>query len=217
MKTPTYRKATKVEVKPSSFMGGRCLVATERIEKGEVVGEYHGRLIPDMGESAVCAMIGYTTFYAWKDDMLIDPEDSVFGCLLGYGNSSHQPSTEFQSDNEFGIPSLVAVKTIMKGQQITYEYGLDIPPTPYLRKKWRCLCGTKNCTGDLLLHSEDSPADWARDYKMLVARAEYWTHFVCTHGPRSEVQSRLFKLLKADDLQWLSTKLRARVKAVNVE
>jgi hypothetical protein len=190
---------------------GRGLFATVDIAVNTNLGEYSGLLCPDMGETSLTAFLGYLTHCTFGTDMLIDPEDKQFGCDLCMGNFSHEPNTEFRED-DFSVHRLVTIKPIAKGEELTYSYNLDLPPTRYIVSKWKCLCGTDSCTGDMLDWAEGSEAEWQRDADEMKVGAIHLVKFLLKHGPRNGLQQRLFARLKADDMKWLPAKLRSQVR-----
>lgn len=192
---------------------GRGLFAKVAIPKDTTLGEYTGRLLPDMGESSLAAFLGYTTMCILSDEVVIDPEDKQYGTVLCMGNSSCDPNSEMQTVGDFNIPHLVTIKDIAKGEEITYKYGLDVPPTAFFRKKWKCLCGTAKCVGDQLAWCEEGPAAWRKYEKEILASAVYIVEFLLERGPRNELQQRLWNMLKKDDKAWLPAALRAKVQA----
>jgi len=205
------KKATKPYIIKSTTNKGLCLFASRDIKKGENLGYYSGAHFPEMGEQSVYNLIGYTTLAQFGEDITIDPEDPEFGSDLCRGSYSHNPNCEFEED-KFGMPFIQSMRAIKKGEEITYDYGIELPPTPYLRKKWKCLCGEKNCYGDMLAWCEDTPPEIERDFNVTVEEAMYLIKFLLRHGARNRMQQRMMRRVAKDDLQWMPKNLHAQVR-----
>lgn len=183
---------------------GNGLVADQVIPEGTRIGPYKGALVPDCGESDVSTLIGYITAYG-HGRTLIDPEDHEYGCLLYYGNFSHEPNCHFYEVH--GMPWLVTSRRIQVGEELTYSYGISyVPDVPYLRRKWACLCGTKSCTGFIV----DFIA--TREFEPLRRNAVLLIRNLIQFGPQNNFQKRLMIHTSRDDLEWLPKSLHSKVR-----
>lgn len=194
---------------------GDGLYALRDIPKGTYLGRYSGALLPEMGEADVAICIGYLTAYGFGEDMTIDPEDEVWGRgnVLHKGNFSHEPNMMLDEDS-FGYPYMKAIRNINKGDELTYWYGIEFPPVPYIQHKWKCLCGSKKCWGDMLewRPNNEKPEQWEAEWAEIRKSAIKLTKFLIAHGPQNGLQRRLMLRMAVDDLEWLPQSLHEAVR-----
>jgi SET domain-containing protein len=134
---------------------GQGVYATARIPAGTRIIEYTGELIseaegerryptlPDGTEEAE-----HTYLLTLDDTRVIDA--NVGGNAARFINHSCEPNCE-------PIPYgdhmwIVAVRDIRPGEELAYDYAieLDEPHTPARKRRFPCLCGARTCRGSLL-------------------------------------------------------------------
>ena len=138
---------------------GNGVFASAPIAKGEEIIEYKGKLLTpaetdelygDGGES------GHTFLFTLNDDYIIDANQQ--GNTARWINHSCAPNCRaLVEESASGNPRkdkvvIEAMRAIKCGEELTYDYGivLDVPHTARLKKLWKCLCGSPQCTGTLL-------------------------------------------------------------------
>ena len=138
---------------------GNGVFAVEPSGKGEEIIQYKGTLMThadaddmygDGGET------GHTVLFTLNDDYIIDANRK--GNSARWINHSCAPNCRaVVEENASGDPRrdrvlIEAIRNIKPGEELTYDYGitLEVPHTARLKKLWKCLCGSKNCTGTLL-------------------------------------------------------------------
>lgn len=138
---------------------GNGVFAVAPIRKGEEVIEYKGTLMThdeademygDGGET------GHTFLFTLNEHYLIDANRK--GNTARWINHSCAPNCRaLVEESTSGDPRrdkvvIEAIRNIKPGEELTYDYGitLDVPHTARLKKLWKCLCGSPNCTGTLL-------------------------------------------------------------------
>ena len=143
-------KKVKYEVRESS-VHGRGVFASKDIKKGKKIIEYTGARIP--WEEAHRRFNdkkahSHTMFFGIDDTTVIDGNDG--GNEAKYINHSCSPNCK--SKNDEGRIFVYAKKNIKKGDELFYDYKLDIeePITKKLLKKYACFCGSKKCRGTQL-------------------------------------------------------------------
>ena len=70
-------------------------------------------------------------------------------------------SNAYMKTREDGFPNLVALKSIKRGQEITYSYWMSelVWTKKAAEGKIRCRCGSKNCIGKIFSFSQLSKID----------------------------------------------------------
>lgn len=138
---------------------GNGVFAVEPIRKGEEIIQYKGTLMThaeadhmygDGGET------GHTFLFTLNDDYIIDANRK--GNSARWINHSCAPNCRaVVEESASGDPRrdkvlIEAIRNIKPGEELTYDYGitLEVPHTARLKKLWKCLCGSKNCSGTLL-------------------------------------------------------------------
>jgi len=133
----------------NSKIHGKGVFAKRPIRKGTKVIEYTGPIVSIEEADA----IGTTTVAGHTHTMLftIDDEHVIDGNAGGnakYINHSCDPNCEAiqYDDDTIFIESL---KSIPKGQEITYDYHLEVPGkiTDKVKKEYACFCGSPKCRG----------------------------------------------------------------------
>lgn len=136
--------STWIEVRASG-VHGKGLFATRRIPKGTRIIEYGGRKVPKALGTRITERQwrnGHVTVFTLNGKWDIDgsPEWNI----ARLANHSCSPNAEAEIENHRRI-WIVAMRTITKGQEITYDYGFDFTEPPA-----RCGCGARGCLGYLV-------------------------------------------------------------------
>ena len=139
----------------NSKIHGKGVFAKRPIRKGTQVLEYTGKIV----SREEADEIGTTTVNGHTHTMLftIDDDHVIDGNVGGdakYINHSCDPNCEAvqYDDNTIFIESL---KSIPKGQEITYDYHLEVPGkiTDKVKKEYECFCGSPKCRGTQIAQS----------------------------------------------------------------
>ncbi|HWS40049.1 MAG TPA: SET domain-containing protein-lysine N-methyltransferase [Arenimonas sp.] len=142
-----------------SKIHGTGVFAKKDIAKGESVIEYKGLIrTHDEVDSDYEGLdeTGHTFLFSLNDKYVIDA--NIDGNDARWINHSCKPNCEaMHEESTDGNPKndrvlIEAARNIKAGEELTYNYGIRLAErhTPKLKKLWRCLCGSKNCTGTLL-------------------------------------------------------------------
>lgn len=138
---------------------GNGVFAVDALAKGEEIIQYKGKLISndeadelygDGGET------GHTFLFTLNDDYIIDGNQQ--GNTSRWINHSCAPNCRaLVEESASGNPrkDKVVIETLRRikpGEELTYDYGivLEMRHTARLKKLWKCLCGSPDCTGTLL-------------------------------------------------------------------
>jgi SET domain-containing protein len=139
----------------SSPLQGMGVFALKRIRKGTPVIEYLGeRITPDESDKRYARLENPNhTFLFTVDDRLV--VDATWkGNVARYINHACEPNCE--SVIERRRIWIKAIRNIEEGEELTYDYNLDMPGRR--PKGWRelygCRCGAASCRGTLLAPTE---------------------------------------------------------------
>jgi SET domain-containing protein len=149
------KKTNSITIRRSGIHG-RGVYAARRIKKGERVVEYKGERIswkealrrhphdPDDPN--------HTFYFTLEDDLLID--GGAQGNAARWINHSCDPNCEASMVEVKGEMRVFieAVREIKKGEELSYDYGLEVDAryTPKLKKEFACHCGSADCRGTML-------------------------------------------------------------------
>jgi hypothetical protein len=127
------------------------LFALRAIRKGTRIIEYKGeRISSDEAERRYRRSMQYPYTYLFEVDehTIIDATDK--GNSARYINHACQPNCE--SVREEGRIYIEAIKDISRGDELTYDYRLQVEgrPTATLRAEFGCNCGSRRCRGTML-------------------------------------------------------------------
>jgi uncharacterized protein len=140
----------------TSPIHGRGVFAVQDLKKGERVIEYKGELIS--WEEALerhphDPKQPNHTFYFHIDDLCVI-DGRVDGNSAKWINHSCAPNCESDADSDPNGERIYirALRNIMAGEELNYDYGLTIDEryTAKLKKEFACYCGSKNCRGTML-------------------------------------------------------------------
>jgi SET domain-containing protein len=147
-----------LEVRKSPLQG-MGVFALKRIRKGTPVIEYLGeRITPDESDERYerLANPAHTFLFTVDDRLVVDA--TWKGNVARYINHSCEPNCE--SVIERRHIWIKAIRTIEPGEELTYDYNLDLPgerPRGW-RQTYLCRCGTPSCRGTLLAPTEEELA-----------------------------------------------------------
>lgn len=137
----------------NSPIHGRGVFATRTIAKGTDIIEYRGRRIsveeadelPDSDPSNPF----HTFLFELNDGRVIDA--GVRGNAARWINHSCQPNCKPYEDDD-GRVIIAAKRTIRAGEELAYDYSLNVPGrrTARLAANYACRCGAPRCRGTML-------------------------------------------------------------------
>jgi len=131
---------------------GRGVFALKRIPKGARVIEYKGERISHEEANERYTDEPETSTHT----MLFTVDDHVVIDATRRGNSArwinHSCSTNCEVTDEAGRIFIDAWRDIRPGEELTYDYNLqlDEPHTRAAKRKFFCACGSRRCRGTLL-------------------------------------------------------------------
>ena len=138
----------------NSKIHGRGVFAKRPIRKGTKIVEYTGKIVSreEADEIGAKTVDGHThtMLFTIDDDRVIDGN---VGGDAKYINHSCDPNAEaVQYDDQIFIESLRPIK---KGEEITYDYHLEVPGkiTDKVKKEYECFCGSPKCRGTQIAKS----------------------------------------------------------------
>lgn len=130
-----------------SDVHGRGVYATDPIKKGTRIIEYTGERIPDQ-QIARNDTSAHTFYFGLDNGLVIDPR--VGGNEARWINHSCKPNCEAieEEDRVF----IYALRNIRSGEELFYDYALEIPEpvTERAKKQYQCFCGNPSCRGTML-------------------------------------------------------------------
>lgn len=136
--------ALKVVAKKSG-LHGRGLFAARDLKAGERLIEYKGRRyakgrIPDMGDD------GITKFLRLSDGTGID--GTGWAALANHGCD---PNCELAEEEGTRPPRayLYALRDVKKGEELVWDYRLDVRSRQEAYQDWACACGSDECRGTM--------------------------------------------------------------------
>jgi SET domain-containing protein len=149
----TPRKPTLAYSVRRSSIHGRGVFATRTIRKGADIVEYRGRRIsmeaadelPDSDPDNPF----HTFLFELNDGRVIDAGRG--GNAARWINHSCSPNCEPYEDDE-GRVFIAAKRTIKAGEELAYDYKLNVPGrrTPRLLADYACRCGAPRCRGTMV-------------------------------------------------------------------
>jgi len=150
--------ANKIQARRSKIHGTGVFAIAD-IKKGEFLIEYKGQLRSHEDVDAAYDgedETGHTFLFTLNEQYVID--GNLNANEAKWINHSCNPNCQSShEEDESGDPLkdrivIEALKNIKAGDELTYNYGIRLVErhTPKLKKLWRCLCGSKNCTGTML-------------------------------------------------------------------
>ena len=135
-----------------SAIHGRGVFAATAIAKGARILEYTGERIShaeaDRRHGEVHEHSSHTMLFAANDDVVIDATRR--GGPARWINHSCAPNCV--ASEEDGRVFIDAIRAILPGQELSYDYNLVLEErhTPRLKREHACHCGARRCRGTLL-------------------------------------------------------------------
>lgn len=155
--TKTAAKAAPLHRVRNSRIHGRGVFAARDIRKGTRIIEYLGERVShrmaDLRYSDKAADDNHTFLFTVNSRTVID--GGVGGSDARWINHGCAPNCE--SVIEKGRVFVEAVRTIRKGEELTYDYMIERDPydPPGIDEVFACRCGALTCRGTMLLpHAE---------------------------------------------------------------
>jgi SET domain-containing protein len=137
----------------NSPIHGRGVFAARTIRKGEDIIEYRGRRITadeadDLPDSDPDNPF-HTFLFELNDGRVIDA--GVRGNAARWINHSCQPNCVPYEDDD-GHVIIEAKRTIGAGEELSYDYKLNVPGrrTARLLANYACRCGASRCRGSMV-------------------------------------------------------------------
>jgi len=132
----------------NSKIHGRGVFAKRPIRKGTIILEYTGPVISEKEADKV----GISTENGHSHTMLfqLDKKRVINGNEGGdarYVNHGCDPNCETEQDGDHIY--IKAVRAIKKGEELVYDYHLQVPGkiTDKIKKEYACFCGSPSCRG----------------------------------------------------------------------
>lgn len=147
----TSNDKRRIQVRQSGIHG-KGVYAVHPIKAGDIVLEYKGEIIT--WKKAIdrhphdASQPNHTFYFHLDDGHVIDAKYN--GNSARWINHSCEPNLE--AGQEGNRIFLKALRDIIVGEELSYDYGLviDMRKTVKLKKEYACLCGAVNCRGTML-------------------------------------------------------------------
>lgn len=150
--------ASKIQARRSKIHGTGVFAKTA-LKKGEFIIEYKGLLRTHAEVDAAYDAedeTGHTFLFTLNEDYVLDA--NINGNDARWINHSCSPNCESSHVEDPGGDLakdrivIEAARDIKAGEELSYNYGIRLAErhTPKLKKLWRCLCGSTDCTGTML-------------------------------------------------------------------
>jgi uncharacterized protein len=148
----------KAQPRPSVFeirqssIEGRGVFATCTIPRGTCIGEYSGEYLTEDEVNRryddATAVRASTFLFQVTDSLYIDAERE--GGEMRYMNHSCDPNCETEVVDTRVV--IRAIKTIPAGEELTYDYSLELEeePLPSWEQLYACRCGARTCRRTML-------------------------------------------------------------------
>ncbi len=135
-----------------SKVHGKGVFATRKIPAGTQIIEYQGKRITEKQADKHFGLDPdnpfHTFFFSLENGKMID--GGVAGNDARWINHACDPNCE--AKEEKGRVFIHALKDILRGVELCYDYGLIIDQrvTKKLKASYECRCGSDNCRGTML-------------------------------------------------------------------
>ena len=154
---PEMKKPSKLCVhRSTSHING--VRPTAAIKKGEEICEYRGQLMShdDADDKYGGEDTGHTFLFILNDVWVVD--GTLRGNIAKWINHSCEPNCEAVVEEDEGGNRrkdrivISALRDIKKGEELTYDYEIEVPHaiTRAEKKLWTCRCGFETCTGSMI-------------------------------------------------------------------
>ena len=135
-----------------SRIHGRGVFASRSITAGERIIEYTGEILTDKEVAArfdeAAIEDPHTYLFHVDEDQWVDA--TVAGNEARFINHSCAPNCEVEIEE--GRILIVALRDIPMGEELSYDYALEIEedPSPGRLEQFTCRCRTRDCRGTML-------------------------------------------------------------------
>ncbi len=128
-----------------SGVHGRGLFAARDLEAGERLIEYRGRRYAK-GEFPEMKIDGLTKFLGLSDGTGIDGTG-----WAALANHACAPNCELrESEGRSGLRAwLYTLRAVRCGEELVWDYRLDVKSRKAAYALWACACGAENCRGTM--------------------------------------------------------------------
>jgi hypothetical protein len=128
-----------------SGLHGMGLFAARDLQAGEQLIEYKGKRY-DKGEMPDMTVDGVTKFLRLSDGTGIDGKG-----WAAMANHGCDPNCELREGEGKGRPRawLYALKDVKKGEELVWDYRLDVKSRKAAYADWACACGAEECRGTM--------------------------------------------------------------------
>ncbi|HEX8962603.1 MAG TPA: SET domain-containing protein-lysine N-methyltransferase [Rhodocyclaceae bacterium] len=135
---------SKVVAKKSG-LHGMGLFAARNLDAGERLIEYKGKRygkgdLPDLGDD------GITRFVRLSDGSGIDGAG-----WAALANHACEPNCELFEEDDGVLPRawLYTIRKVKKGEELVWDYRLDVQTAREAFSDWACMCGAAGCRGTM--------------------------------------------------------------------
>ena len=150
------KKRRRIAVR-NSPIHGHGVFALRRIPKGARIIEYKGKLITDKEADRRYSRIHehspHTMLFSIDGGLVIDA--TRHGNSARWINHSCVPNCEIEEEGHKVF--IDALRDILPGQELTYDYNLQIGEkhTKKAQREHACFCGARRCRGTMLGEEEE--------------------------------------------------------------
>ena len=150
------KKRRRIAVR-NSPIHGHGVFALRRIPKGARIIEYKGKLITDKEADRRYSRIHehspHTMLFSIDGGLVIDA--TRHGNSARWINHSCAPNCEIEEEGHKVF--IDALRDILPGQELTYDYNLQIGEkhTKKAQREHACFCGARRCRGTMLGEEEE--------------------------------------------------------------
>lgn len=137
-----------------SGIHGRGVFALTDIAAGDVVVQYKGELISwqeaELRHEAATGDPYHTFLFQVDNGMVVDGGSQ--GNSARWINHSCEPNCEVQEDDHLRL-FIVAIQPIAKGDELFFDYALELPGrlSKATKNAYACRCGAPTCRGTMLM------------------------------------------------------------------
>ncbi len=133
----------------NSKIHGKGVFAKRPVRKGAKVIQYTGKIVSreeadEIGTSTVDGHT-HTMLFTIDDDRVIDGNVGSDAKFINHSCDPNCEAVQYDDDTIF----IEALRAIPKGQELTYDYHLEVPGkiTEKVKKEYECFCGSVTCRG----------------------------------------------------------------------
>lgn len=133
----------------NSKIHGKGVFAKKDIRKESKIVEYTGKIVSrkeadDIGTTTVNGHT-HTMLFTIDDDRVIDGNVGGDARFINHSCDPNSEAVQYDDDRIF----IESLRPIAKGEEITYDYHLEVPGkiTEKVKKEYECFCGSAKCRG----------------------------------------------------------------------